>query len=265
MPTITLISDWKQSDFYIAAVKGKILSLYPQAVIVDISHQVDAFSIMQAAFIAKHSYRLFPQGSIHIIAVNHESDQLHPHILAKYDGHYFICADDGLLSLVFDSEPEMVVRIEKDIFSVEQHSFKFTSFPALSVYTFAAAFIALGGSIEDMGAKLDGIYKLMALMPQIEGSAITGNVIYIDTYQNAITNISQDLFWQVGNGRKFEILLHSFYYKINKINNNYSETSDGELLAIFNSLGLLEIALKNGRAAEMLNLDINSSIRVKFL
>lgn len=264
MSVITLISDWKQNDFYIAAVKGKILSLYPDARIVDISHQVDAFSITQAAFIIKYSYNSFPEGSVHVIAVNLEGDVTPEPIAVKYDGHYFICANDGLLSLVFDTEPEAAVLLDKEIFSDIQHGFRFQSFPALIKYTYAAVHLSQGSSIYELGQPLPKLISLMAYMPQIESSSITGNVIYIDTYQNAITNITHELFMQVGKGRSFEILLHSAYYKIYKINNSYSETSDGELLAIFNSLGLLEVAQKNGRAAEMLNLDINSSILIKF-
>lgn len=264
MSVITLISDWKQNDFYIAALKGKILSLYPDARIVDISHQVDAFSITQAAFIIKYSYNYFPEGSVHLIAVNLEGDNNPEPIAVKYDGHYFICANDGLLSLVFDSEPDSAVVLDKEIFSAIQHGFKFQSFAALIKYTYAAVHLSQGSDISELGQTLPVLKRLMAFKPQIESSSITGNVLYIDTYQNAITNISNDLFMQVGKGRSFEILLHSAYYKIHKINNTYSETSDGELLAIFNSLGLLEVAQKNGRAAEMLNLDINSTILIKF-
>lgn len=264
MPVITLVSDWKQNDYYIAALKGRILGLHAAASIIDISHEVDAFSITQAAFICKVSYRSFPRGSVHIIAVNNENRKTQEHIIAKYDGHFFICSDDGLLSLVFDKETEKIIALENDYFIDEPPVFRFRSFPALTKYPHAAVHALQGNDIGELGRECPELFRLMDFMPQIEGSAITGNVIYIDTYQNAITNISYDLFTQVGKGRSFDIMLQSMFYRLNKINSVYSETPDGELLAIFNSLGLLEIAQKNGRAAEMLNLGINSSIRVKF-
>lgn len=265
MSVITLISDWKQNDFYVAVMKGRILGLYPQATIVDISHQVDAFSITEAAFIIKVSYSSFPKGSVHIIAVNLENQLKQEEIIAKYDGHYFICSNDGLLSLVFDHEPDQIISLENDHYPKEYFGFRYNSFPAFTKYAHAAIHALQSKDINELGRPVPDFIRLMDFMPQIEGSAITGSVVYIDTYQNAITNISHDLFVQIGKGRSFNIMLESMYHKLNKINTSYNETTDGELLAIFNSLGLLEIAQKNGRAAEMLNLDIHSSIRIKFL
>ena len=93
---------------------------------------------------------------------------------------------------------------------------------------------------------------------------ITGAVIYIDSFRNAITNITKDLFDRIGEGRAFEIYPQNNYYKITRLNDFYHETAPGEILAIFNSVGLLEIAINKGNAAELLNLSVNSSIRVKF-
>ena len=105
----------------------------------------------------------------------------------------------------------------------------------------------------------------MPLLASINESVIAGSVIYIDSYQNAITNISRELFEKIGKGRPFEILVQSYHYKINRINKTYNETSDGELLAIFNSVGLLEIAINRGKVAELLNIGLHSNIRVKFM
>jgi S-adenosylmethionine hydrolase len=89
-------------------------------------------------------------------------------------------------------------------------------------------------------------------------------VIHIDSYQNAITNISRELFLRVGGGKAFHIFVQSKHYKIDRINKRYNETEEGELLAIFNSSGLLEIAIRNGNAAGLMKLNTNSTIRVEF-
>ncbi|MBU0764442.1 MAG: SAM-dependent chlorinase/fluorinase, partial [Bacteroidetes bacterium] len=102
------------------------------------------------------------------------------------------------------------------------------------------------------------------LLPVIEDATIFGSVVYIDSYQNVVTNITRELFEQVRKNRSFEIIPQNYVYKINKINTAYNQTSEGELLAIFNSLGLLEIAIRNGNAAELMNLDTRSKIRIKF-
>jgi len=102
------------------------------------------------------------------------------------------------------------------------------------------------------------------LRAAIDQSVITGSVIYIDSFRNAITNITRDLFDRIGDNRPFEIYVQSNHYVINRLNNYYHETAPGEILAIFNSVGLLEIAINKGNAADLLNLSTNSSIRVKF-
>jgi hypothetical protein len=93
---------------------------------------------------------------------------------------------------------------------------------------------------------------------------IIGSIIYIDSYNNAITNISKKLFDRVGNGRKFEIYVQSNYNKVNFISKGYNEVDLGELLALFNSANLLEFAIRNGYAAELLSLNVGGSVRVKF-
>jgi S-adenosyl-L-methionine hydrolase (adenosine-forming) len=93
----------------------------------------------------------------------------------------------------------------------------------------------------------------------IEKDVINGSVIYIDSYQNAITNITRELYERIGKGRKFEIALQSNHYRLNRINKTYSETSAGELLVLFNYLDLLEVAINKGNAAELLNLNTNST------
>jgi len=132
------------------------------------------------------------------------------------------------------------------------------------VFAPAAAFLASGDKIDDLGSPLNDINRQTPLRATYDEAVIVGSVIYIDSYQNVITNISKELFDKVGRNRRFEILVQSNHYRINKINLTYNETSNGELLAIFNSAQLLEIAINKGNIAELLNLSINSNVRIKF-
>ena len=108
------------------------------------------------------------------------------------------------------------------------------------------------------------VLKQIPILPTIDETTINGSVVYIDSFRNAITNISRELFDQIRKGRPFDIFIQSNYYKINRLNKNYHDSSTGELLALFNSLGLLEIAINSGNAADLLNLSINSVVRIKF-
>lgn len=259
MAIITLTTDWRNDDFYKGSVTGAILSGCNDARIVDITHQVSPFSSTQAAFILKNVFSHYPKGSVHILDVNSEASEQHKHIAFKYRDHYFVGTDNGSFGLLLiDDNPEEAVIIEK---FVPDTCF---TFPALYVFAPTAAYLASGKSLNELGSPLSGLNKQMPLLASINDSVIAGSVIYIDSYQNAITNISEELFEKIGKGRPFEILVQSYHYKINRINTTYNETSDGELLAIFNSVGLLEIAINRGNVAELLNIGLHSNVRVKF-
>jgi S-adenosyl-L-methionine hydrolase (adenosine-forming) len=258
MAIITLTTDWKSNDFYVGAVKGKLLSLFPGATIIDISHQVSLFNTAQAAFVLKNSFFHFPKGSIHIVDVNSEVSETVKHIALVYKGHFFIGADNGGFGLICNEGIEKIIKI--DSFSGDECH----TFPSLHVFVPAAALLASGGKIEELGTAMTEINRQTPMLPIVDESAISGTVVYIDSYQNVVTNISRDQFDRICRGRQFEILVQSNHYKIRRINKTYNETSSGELLAIFNSAGLLEIAINRGNVAELLNLSINSTVRVKF-
>lgn len=256
MPIITLTTDWKQNDYYVGALKGKLISNCPGATIIDISHQIQTFNILQASFVLKNSYKQFPEGSIHIVGVNSDTKN-NRQLLVLADNHYFIGADNGLFSLVFDKKPERIILIDDNIGP-------YTTFNALSLFSSIAVHVANGKPVESLGTLIAGYKQHVPIRPAIDSSVINGSVIYIDSYANAITNISRELFQRVGKERPFEIYVQSNYYKINQLSKSYTDVPVGELLAIFNSVGLLEVAIHNGNASELLNLGINSSIRVKF-
>ncbi len=258
MSIVTLTTDWRQNDFYVGAVKGTILKHSPHTNVVDLNHQIAPFNISMAAFVVKNSYSFFPEGSVHIVDVSAEPTEEKGYIALKYHNHFFICANNGIIGLLFKEDPEKAVNIEKYTLLSSP------TFSGISVLAPAAAHLADGGNIEDLGTLTVDLIKQIPLRPAIDESVISGSVIYIDSYQNAITNITKELFERIGKGRQFEILVQSNYYKIKRLNQFYNETSPGELLGLFNSLDLLEIAIYRGNAAELLNLGINSTVRIKF-
>lgn len=255
MPFITLTSDWNQNDFYVGMLKGMILTASPEAGIVDISHQVMPFNLTQAAFIIRNSYSHFPADSIHLICVNTEPEGDQKVLAAQYDGHYFIGTDNGIFGLLFKSEPEKLVEISFD---------KKKSKTVLDLFVETACALLSGEPIEKIGSPIEQYQKQTPRRAVIEESVINGSVIYVDSYQNAFTNITRELFERIGKGRPFEVFLSSNYYRINKISSKYSEVPVGELVILFNSLDLMEIAINKGNAVQLLNLSTGSVIRVKF-
>lgn len=259
MPVVTLTSDWNNYDYYLGSLKGKVLSLVPNANVVDLIHDVPLFKFTQAAFVIRNTYYQFPKGTVHLICVNSEPPKGKKQLIVQYDGHYFVCADNGMVGLVCNDDN----KIEKVFEFINEN--EESTFQALEIYPLIVKAIA-ENNIAKVANESSGYDKHIPMRPVFEHSIISGSVIYIDTYRNAITNINRRLFDEVGKGRGFDIFVHSNHYKnqISRINKTYNETSPGELLAVFNSLGLLEIAIKDGKVVDLLSLNMNDVVRVKF-
>jgi S-adenosylmethionine hydrolase len=161
-----------------------------------------------------------------------------------------------MFGLIFQDEPEQIVQLEE--------SAKIPTFPALDIYSEIVAKLSAEEPMEKIGQIQKDYHKRIPLRPTIDESVIIGRVVYIDSFDNAITNISQDLFYRAGENRKFQIFVQSNTNKIHKISTTYNENPEGELLALFNSLDLLEIAMNGGNVAQILSLDTDSTVRVRF-
>jgi len=258
MQIITITSDWNDDDYYVGALKGRLLSGCPEAQVVDITHRIKAFNTAQAAFIVRNSFGSFPEGSIHLVAVNTEAQHECSLLAARLEGQYMLCADNGFLGLLGDVEVEKVVSI------AHPESELAPSFIAWSVFADAACKLANGTALDKLGPLCSDYSRQVPMRPAMEGNALTGSVIHLDSYRNAISNISREHFEQFGKGRPFHIYLSSKHYVLKKVMRDYSETEKGEYLAIWNSLGLLEIAIREGKAADLLNLRPGSSIKIEF-
>ena len=256
MAIITLTTDLGLKDYYLSTVKGAILSDCPDAIIVDISHDINKYDILQASFVVKNSYISFPKGSIHIIGITPEPEA--PHLAVSINDHYFIGADNGIFSLMFDKEPDMIVELQ-----IRQDP-EYLIFPTKDIFVKAACHIARGGELSVIGKKRDAFFEKTHFRAVIDEKVIKGSVIYVDSYQNAITNITETQFREVGKSRDFTIDFKQSDYNINKISKSYSDVPDGEKLALFSSSGYLEIAINKGHASGLLGLKLNDTVRVEF-
>ena len=275
MSIITLTTDFGIKDHFVGAVKGTIYSELPDAKIVDISHQISPFNITETAYILRNAYKKFPDGSIHIIGVDSELNEDNKHIAIALDNHYFICPDNGVISLLASEiTPEKIVEINI-------HEYIESSFPVLDIFVKVACHIARGGKLEVIGKIIPEFKKISELQPTIsaDNRTISGNIIYVDNYGNSISNISEKLFNQVGKGRDFEVIANRYTFP--KICKKYSDIidfslakeqrqKDGTRLALFNSANYLEIAIYRsntstvGGAVSLLGLNYRAVITIKF-
>ena len=256
MPIITLTSDWGQRDYFLGAMKGKILNLLPSASIIDVSHGISPFNLKQASFIIRNTYPHYPQGTVHIISILTEKTENIPHLAVKYDGQFFIAADNGIFSLIFDHAPENII----DISSSDENSFK--DIPARDRFVKSAVHLAAGHPIEQLGEPVSQWKEQLHFLPVVSGDVIRGVVIYINQYENVVTNITRELFDKTCRGRKFLIEFRG--ESLNEISQSYQQVPIGEIVALFGSTGHLEIAINQGNAGSLLGLDINDPVRVEF-
>ena len=275
MPIITLTTDFGLKDHFAGAVKGAIYTEMADAKIVDISHNVSPFHITEAAYIIQNAYRNFPVGTIHIIGIDSEQNPENKHIAVKLEGHYFICANNGIMSMITRTiVPEEVVEINI-------HDRIKTNFTELDVFVQVACHIARGGTLGVIGKPIKEIREITGMMPVInnEQKQIIGNVIYVDNYGNVITNITRRLFEDVGKSRPFIIQARRALFK--QIYDRYSDAinfdiekskreEDGKKIALFNSSGYLELAIYKsnpstvGSASTLFGLDYRDTITVNF-
>lgn len=260
MSIITYTTDWPKGDFYEAALKGHILKKSHGAVVMPVSSSVEPFNIGQAAFILKNAYPYFPDGTIHIIGVNFEVMQKNDYLIVQNYKQFFIGADSGIFSLIFSQPPQKIIKISESNISDDE----LAAFPEINICANAACEIFNGRLPEALGNTIAEYARKVEFIPTYDDMMILGKVIYIDSYKNAITNIQKELFENVSKNRPFTIFVNSRHDKVTKISKYYYESEDNELLALFNSVGLLEIALCNGKAADLFNLDTNSTIRINF-
>jgi S-adenosylmethionine hydrolase len=275
MSFITLTTDFGTKDHFVGAVKGAIYSELADAKIVDITHHISPFNITETAYILKNSYKSFPEGTIHIVGVDSELSDDNKHIAIELDKHFFVCPDNGIISMIASEiQPTKIVEINI-------HDRIESSFPVLDVFVQVACFIARGGNLTVIGKEIKEFKKIFEIQPKVNQTQtqIVGGVVYIDNYGNVISNISKKMFNEVGKGRNYKITASR--YSFNKIFIKYNEITgdssletrlfDGNKLAIFNSAGFLEIAIYRsnlktvGGASSLLGLEYRDPIIIEFL
>lgn len=275
MSLITLTTDFGLKDHFVGAVKGAIYTELPDVKIVDISHLITPFNIAETAYVVKNAYKNFPEGSIHIIGVDSEINQETNHIALQLDNHFFICPNNGVISMIASEiKPEKIVQIN---IPNQLNS----CFPVLDIFVKVACHLKRGGTLEVIGKKISEFKKITDIQPVISSdkNKITGSIIYIDNYGNVVTNISKKLFNLVGKGRPFEMLAGRYSFK--KIHEKYSDIVnfdipkneryyDGNRLSIFNSAGFIEIAIYRsnlntvGGASSLLGITYRDQLTITF-
>jgi S-adenosylmethionine hydrolase len=258
MAIVTLLTDLGYRDPYLAMAKGKLLSGAKDVQVVDTSHDPSVTGDdMIASFMLRNVVPQFPKGSIHVISVNTTLEFGSRHVVFEHKGHYFVGADSGIFYMFLGEHPERV-------YDITGYSKSFTTFPLMDIFIPVVVDIIHGKKLEEIGATEIKLVEKTMFHPTVEPNRIVGSILYIDVHGNLITNITKNLFEKIRNGRRFKIYVRSATYAVAKISNNYNEVIEGELVALINYSGLIEIAMHNANCAKMLGVEVRSSMVVEF-
>ena len=252
MSIITFTSDFGMKDHYVAAVKAKLFSLADDIQIVDISHSIEAFNIAQGSFVVKSVYRDFPVGTVHLVAVDAQASN-HKYIAVSLEGHYFVGADNGLLSLLSEQGPEEIIVLDAD---------DNTTFTTKEVLAPAAVALSRGTAIQKLGTLVSELERRLPRMLKATRKQIVGHVVHVDHYGNLITNIDQTTFGHLQKGVSFQVRFGR--ETATYLQKSYHEVEYGEVFLLFNSVGWLEIGINQGNAHELLGLTFDSPIMIQF-
>lgn len=269
-PILTLTTDFGRADFHLGRLKGHLLACRPDLQLVDISHEIPNYDIVQAAFIFKKVWRHYPPATLHLLSVNDYYQPRGRFVALEAEGQFFVGPDNGIFSLIFGELPPAIHVIEmaraQDLRKYKKKAathLPTQDVPSLSaIYAWAVGQLLEGG-LESLGPVADKRLERIPFQPVIGKDYIRGSVVFIDKFDNALTNISRELFEQVGQGRGFRLQLRR-NEPIDGLSFRYQDVPEGETLIKFNSDDELEIAINLGKAAGLMSIVVEDSVQVDF-
>jgi len=249
-PIVTLTTDFGLNDHFVGTVKGAILSIAPDAEIVDICHSVQAFDILDGALALAQAYSYFPTRTVHVVVVDPGVGSARRPILASSDRYNFVAPDNGVLSLMYAREERLNVRhITSDHYFLQPLS---NTFHGRDIFAPVAAYLAKGVDQEKFGPEITDFVRFNAPRPKaVDAKTLRGIVLKVDRFGNLITNITaQDA------PALFQVPLPAFKMAIGQrevtsFKTNYADGAPNELFAILGSMGYLEIAANRAAAAQL--------------
>lgn len=247
MPLVTLTSDIGEQDYLVGAVKGRLLRVNPGFQIIDITHKLSPFNYPQAAYVCRNAIKNFPEYTYHIVLVNLFESRPEQLLMAFHNEQYLICADNGLMGMILEDRPDIVIGIP-----LEKTAIKNTLY-CIDVAARAITKMANGEPVEQIGTPDTSYIEKNPLRPTLGQDWMEGQIIFIDNFENVIVNITQEQFEEQRRGRRFKIVFKRDEI-IERISGSYADVPQGEKLVLFNSAGYMEIAINKGNAAGLLGL-----------
>lgn len=257
-PILTLTTDFGTADHYVGAMKGVILGICPQAQIVDISHEVGAYEIMEGAYTIAQAYTCFPKKTVHVVVVDPGVGSARRPILMEAAGQYFVAPDNGVLAMIYAREKHKIRLISKDRYFRKPVS---STFHGRDIFSPVAAHLASGIAPARMGSLIDDYLRPGFQRAERTGKHTwVGQILKIDRFGNMVTSFHVDEFPNLEQ-RAFSLMLGG--QEIGVMARHYAEAPAGELVAIVGSGGYLEISLNQGSAAQRTGCQTGAAVELK--
>lgn len=256
---ITLTTDFGLKDYYVGAMKAVLLSKAPDANLVDISHEIPPQDIMAAAWVLRNAAFLYPFNTVHLVVVDPGVGTNRRPVAVQIDDQLFVGPDNGLFSLIQADENHDVkaVQLDNSNYWAETAS---KTFHGRDIFAPVAGALASGAKLSDVGSPIEELVSYRWAMPIADKDGIQGWIVHIDHYGNLITNIKQALIDDVLSEEDCKIYIGNTI--IDGVHDTFGAVEEGEPVAYIGSSGMLEIAINQGNAHQMLSVQKGANISV---
>jgi len=261
MPVVTLLTDFGTKDSYVAEMKGVIISICPEAQIIDLSHQIEKFNVRMGAFTLASAITYFPEKTIHVAVVDPGVGTKRRPIIVETKRCSYVGPDNGILMLSAQKEEiKHVCKISNPLFMLSRVS---KTFHGRDIFAPAAAHLANGSSPLEFGSEVYDYVVPKFAKPEIRGNQLFGEIMHIDDFGNVVSNISVEDLRKVGAKENvfFNVELRGKVFRL-RFCSVYGDVPVGQLLALVGSHDFLEFSVNQENAAKKFKVSIGDSVRL---
>ena len=257
-PLIALLTDFGTSDHYVGAMKGVMLTICPDASLVDISHEIPAHDVLTGALELAACYRYFPSGTVFLVVVDPGVGSPRHGLAAEVGDYRFVAPDNGVLTAVFsETKPKRVVQLTERRYARATVS---RTFEGRDRFAPAAAWLAKGLDCSTLGRPVAQVHQLDLPVATVSDGLLAGEVVRVDRFGNLVSNVERRQFEAYR--QESAIRIEAGGHEVGRVVNTYAEIESDAVAALFGSTEHLEIALNGASAAERLGLKRGATVRI---
>ena len=263
MKIVTLLSDFGLRDGYVAQMTGTILNIYPDAVVTDISHDVERHNIPMGSFILETTAPYFPRGTIHVAVVDPGVGSARKPIVIECETATFVGPDNGLMARASEKlGPKATYEIREKEFQRTPVS---STFHGRDIFAYTAGLIASGRRPSQVGPKVSKLEKLNLVSPNLSGKLLVCHILHVDAFGNIVTDVEERMAKRLPAKFGEPVEIRSWTRKLQgQYVNSYFEVDRGAVALLLGSQGFLEIAVREGSAREQLDVKPLDHLELQF-